>query len=195
MNWQSVSGQQGRRYEDTCAKALQDAGFVIDRLYQEIYDAGVEVAIIATNRHDISFYVLCTGTRPGARRTAAIKQAVAAAYALQRQGWGPVLLLTAQLSQPPRAQTLLGLGLALVLFDAVPVALAPLPQLRATAGYARLAWLADAPEADLRRDLAARRLTLRRAAPDARGAARAGAGQQLSWWQQLSALLGQEGQA
>ena len=194
MNFQSVSGQQGRLYEDQCRAALHAAGFAIDQIHQEIAEAGVDVDIIATNRHDISFYMTCKGSlrgvRPGARRTDTLKKALAEAWALQHHGWGPVLLLTSHLPRTPRARALLATGLAGVLFDAVQLVMAPLLDLQATPGYRRLAWLADAPEADLCRDLAERRLALpapRRRPAYAPWVGRLARPRQLSLWQELAA--------
>jgi hypothetical protein len=72
-NFQSSSRQQGEWFEATCRQVLEAAGFTVDAVHQAIDDAGVEVDIIATNQHAISFFITCKGSyrgrRPGVRRT------------------------------------------------------------------------------------------------------------------------------
>lgn len=151
VNFQATSKQQGDMFEDISVKVLTDAGFRIDAQRERIHDAGVEVDIIATNRHEISFYITCKGSyrgkRPGSKRTDTLKKAIAEAVMLNHQGWGPVLLLT---SHKPTA----GAGDAMmnnidpeILFDVIE----PMND------FKRLAWLAEADEAALRHDLQSRR--------------------------------------
>ena len=151
MHYQASSRRQGAWFEDTCRQILEAAGFTIDGVRQFFPDAGVEVDLIATNLHAISFYITCKGSyrgdRPGARRTDTLKKAIAEAYALHQQGWGPVLLLTSHLPNTRSGRALLASVDPEVLFDTIN----PLASDR------RLRFLASADEARLREDLAARR--------------------------------------
>ncbi len=162
MNYQSSSSRQGAWFEATCRQILEAAGFAVAAVHQRIADAGVEVDLIGTNRHEISFFFTCKGSyrgrRPGVRRTDTLKKAIAEAYALHQQGWGPVVLLTSHLPNTAGGRTLLASVDPAVLFDAIEL----------PANGARLEWLAHAPEDELRRDLAARR-SLFNAGKPARG--------------------------
>ena len=151
MNFQAASRRQGLWFEELCRAILIDCGFTIDGEHVDFTDAGVEVDLIATNRHAISFYITCKGSyrgrRPGVQRTDTLKKAIAEAQALHAQGWGPILLLTSHLPNTHSGRALLASVDPEVLFDAID----PLHNAR------RLRWLAGADEATLRRDLDARR--------------------------------------
>ena len=111
----------------------------------------MEVDLIATNHHDISFYITCKGSyrgvRPGVQRTYTLKKALAEAQALHTQGWSPILLLTSHLPNTRTGRELLASVDPEVLFEAID----PLHNAR------RLRWLAQADEEALRRDLDGRR--------------------------------------
>jgi hypothetical protein len=144
------SPEYGLGFGEDCRRALQAAGFTVDRAGQFFADAGVHVDIVATNRQAISFYITCKGVRAGSRTGApsatAFRKAVAQARALTDQGWGPVLLLAAHAAQAravpgsePRVDPE-------VIFDVLD----PYTDGR------RLRWLANADERQLRADLARR---------------------------------------
>jgi hypothetical protein len=146
-NFQSSSRQQGDWFEATCRQILEAAGFTVDAVHEVIDDAGVEVDIIATDQHTISFFITCKGSyrgrRPGTRRTDTLKKAIAEAYALHQRGWGPVLLLTSHLPDTPTGRALLETVDPDVLYDAISV----------LEGERRLRWLAEADERQLVADL------------------------------------------
>ena len=151
MNFQAVSRAQGLWFENLCRAILIDCGFIIAGEHVDFAEAGVEADLIATNRHDISFYITCKGSyrglRPGVQRTDTLKKALAEAQALHGQGWSPVLLLTSHLPNTRTGRELLASVDPEVLFDAID----PLHNAR------RLRWLAGADEEALRRDLEGRR--------------------------------------
>ncbi len=159
MNFQAASRTQGLWFEDLCRAILVDCGFTIDGEHVDFTDAGVEVDLIATNRHAISFYITCKGSyrgqRPGVQRTDTLKKALAEAQALHAQGWGPILLLTSHLPNTRSGRELLAGVDPEVLFDAID----PLHNSR------RLRWIARADEAALRRDLDERRSLFTMAKP------------------------------
>jgi hypothetical protein len=150
-NYQAAGREQGDLFEEMSAQALSLAGFTIDARRERFGDAGIEVDIIATNEAGISFYITCKGSwqgsRPGCERTDTLKKALAEAMLLHQHGWGPVLLLTSHRPTTPSGTAMLQSIDPEILFDAVN----PL-----TDGK-RLRWLAQATEADLARDLNARR--------------------------------------
>lgn len=162
MNYQSSSSRQGAWFEATCRQILEAAGFAVDAVHQRIEDAGVEVDLIGTNRHEISFFFTCKGSyrgrRPGVRRTDTLKKAIAEAYALHQQGWEPVVLLTSHLPNTAGGRALLASVDPAVLFDAIEL----------PTNAARIEWLARSSEEELRRDLAGRR-SLFNAGKPARG--------------------------
>lgn len=150
-NFQATSKQQGDWFEQTSKQVLVDAGFRVDALRERIHDAGVEVDIIATNRHEISFYITCKGSyrgnRPGAKRTDTLKKAITDALMLHHQGWGPVLLLTSHKPSGGAGKAMVGNIDPEILFDIIdPIA-----------DFKRLEWLADANEYELRSDMYKRR--------------------------------------
>ena len=98
-NFQSLSGQQGRDFEETCVKALEFAGWeIVDR---RVSLPTVEIDIIATNNDGISFYITCKGSirgpRPGFKRTDTIKKAIAEAHFIKYEGFAPVLVMASPL--------------------------------------------------------------------------------------------------
>jgi len=151
VNFQAASRSQGIWFENLCRAILIDCGFTIAGEHVDFAEAGVEVDLIATNRHDISFYITCKGSyrgiRPGVQRTDTLKKALAEAQALHTQGWSPILLLTSHLPNTRSGRELLASVDPEVLFDAID----PLHNAR------RLRWLAQADEEALRRDLDGRR--------------------------------------
>jgi hypothetical protein len=151
VSFQAASRTQGIWFEDLCRAILIDCGFIIDGQHVEFGDAGVEVDLIATNRHAISFYITCKGSyrgkRPGVQRTDTLKKAIAEAQALHAQGWGPILLLTSHLPNTRSGRALLASVDPEVLFDTID----PLHNSR------RLRWMAGSDEETLRRDLEERR--------------------------------------
>ncbi len=159
MNFQAASHAQGVWFENLCRAILIDCGFTIDGEHVDMPDAGVEVDLIATNRHAISFYSTCKGSyrgqRPGVQRTDTLKKALAEAQALHAHGWSPILLLTSHLPNTRTGRQLLASMDPEVLFDAID----PLHNAR------RLRWLAQADEEALRRDLESRRSLFTMAKP------------------------------
>lgn len=157
--FQAVGKQQGDWFEESSRRVLEDVGFSIDARRVLIADAGVEVDIIATNRHQISFYFTCKGSwrgaRPGARRTDTFKKAVAEALMLHSQGWGPVVLLTSHKPDTPAGRAMLANVDPEIMFDVIE----PFKEAR------RLAWLATATEQQLRQDLQQRRSLFQIARP------------------------------
>lgn len=157
--FQAVGKQQGDWFEESSRRVLEDVGFSIDARRELIADAGVEVDIIATNRHQISFYFTCKGSwrgaRPGARRTDTFKKAVAEALMLHSQGWGPVVLLTSHKPDTPAGRAMLANVDPEIMFDVIE----PFKEAR------RLAWLATATEQQLRQDLQQRRSLFQIARP------------------------------
>lgn len=145
-DFQSKGKQQGDLFEKECQQALELAGFEIVDTLVDFIDAGVEVDIIATNQHAISFYITCKGSiqgdRPGCIRTDTLKKAIAEAYCLTQAGWGPVLLLTSHLPTMGRGVTMLKLVARSVLYDSLVPSQA----------WRRLSWMAKATELELRQD-------------------------------------------
>lgn len=150
-NFQATGKVQGDWFEQTSQQILSDVGFTIDAIRERIEDAGVEVDIIATNQHAISFYITCKGSwrgdRPGARRTDTFKKAYSEAAMLHAQGWGPVLLLTSHKPDTKSGLAMLGNVDPEIMFDVID----PVKDAK------RLQWLANASEAELRADLQRRR--------------------------------------
>lgn len=100
-NFQREAGIQGKWFEDTCEKALKYAGFTVVGRRERFDDAEIEVDLIATNRHEISFYVDCKGSlqgdRPGLIRTDTLKKGICELFMLNRCGWGPLVLMASHI--------------------------------------------------------------------------------------------------
>ncbi len=158
-SFQATGRQQGDWFEETSRRLLIDAGFRIDACHDRIADAGVEVDIIATNQHKISFYITCKGSyrgdRPGAKRTDTFKKAMAEALMLHHQGWGPVLLLTSHKPSTPSGKAMMDNVDPEIMFDIID----PIKD------FKRLTWLAAADESALRNDLQQRQTLFRTARP------------------------------
>lgn len=150
-NFQADGKKQGDWFEKTSQDILESVGFTIDGVRERFADAGVEVDIIATNKHGISFYITCKGSwqgdRPGARRTDTFKKAISEALMLHMQGWGPVLLLTSHKPSTPSGLAMLANIDPEIMFDVID----PINDSK------RLQWLASATEDALRQDLRRRR--------------------------------------
>lgn len=151
MNSPAARQSEGARFAKLCRAILRDCGFTIDGEQVDFAEAGVTVDLVATNRHALSFYIICRGSyrgrQPGLQRRTTLVQTLAGAQGLHTHGWGPVLILTSHLPSTRGGQALLA-GVALeVLFEAIDV-------LR---NSRRLRWLANADEATLRCELDARR--------------------------------------
>lgn len=102
-NFQQLGPEQGQWFEDTCVKSLEYAGFTVNARRQHLTGVEVEVDIIATNTHAISFYIDCKGSlqgeRPGLIRTDTLKKAIAELLLLHHGGWGPLLLMASHIPE------------------------------------------------------------------------------------------------
>jgi Holliday junction resolvase-like predicted endonuclease len=86
--FQSAASEQGRSFHSDCLNALKYAGFDIVHPHGlVINEVGIEIDIVAQNRHDITMFFECKGSlrkskkdRPGLERTDTLKKAIANAY-------------------------------------------------------------------------------------------------------------------
>lgn len=144
MHFQHLSGEQGRWFEDTCRNALRWVGFELMDGRQAFPDIGVEVDIVATNRHGVSFFCSCKGSlrgnRPGLKRTDTVKKAIADVVLLHEFGIGPILLMASHLPNQGAAAAMLTTAQRIVPFEIID----PLQD------FNRLLQLVDADEPKLR---------------------------------------------
>jgi len=146
-NFQSLAGQQGRDFEETCIKALMFAGWeIVDR---KVSLPTVEIDIIANNHEEISFYITCKGSirgpRPGFKRTDTIKKAIAEAYFIHHEGFSPVLIMASPLptSEVGRATAMIKALDRNFVYDII----------NPYSDGKRLKWMFNATEDELRADI------------------------------------------
>lgn len=150
-NFQRLASEQGREFRDLCLKALGRAGFEELRTEEEFPDVGIQLDIVATNRHGISIAIECKGSmmgdRPGSKRTDTVLKAIGEAFLLRQSEQGslfpPMMLMTSHVASANAPRHMLGSVPVSVIVDV----LNPYNHAR------RLAWWASATEADIARHI------------------------------------------
>jgi hypothetical protein len=144
-SFQSLSVKQGAIGEDLAAIRVVDAGFEINGIKVSL--PGVEVDIVATNKHDISFYLSVKaswrGDRQGLKRTDTLAKAIAEALMINLNGLSPVLFITSHNPKGGRGAERMKLLPRDIVFDSIEL----------HNDSSRLNWLASATERDLEKDL------------------------------------------
>jgi hypothetical protein len=115
-NFQGLSSEQGRDFRDQCVKALLYNEFVSASIEEKFVDVGIQLDIIATNKHGISLAIECKGSmrgdRPGSRRTDSVLKAVGEAYLFRQSEaaamFPPMLLMTSHIADDKAARAMLG---------------------------------------------------------------------------------------
>jgi Holliday junction resolvase-like predicted endonuclease len=86
-DFQAAASEQGEAFSRDCVMALKYAGLDILNTKYNVSYVGIEIDIVAQNRHGIDMYFECKGSlrkkntdRPGLERTDTAKKAIANAY-------------------------------------------------------------------------------------------------------------------
>ena len=146
VNFQAEASKQGRIGEDLAEIRLRDAGFTITD--KRTHLRGVEIDIVAENRHGIAFFFSVKaswrGDRQGLKRTDTLKKAIAEAYIFRLLDNGsPFVVIT---SHKPSS------GIGLEMLKMIPRELF-FDVILLTNDSKRLRWFANATERDLENDL------------------------------------------
>lgn len=150
-NFQGMSSVQGALFVENSLQALRLAGWQIIDTKKKIESVGIEVDIVAENRHDITFFFECKGSlqgdRPGSKRTDTLKKAIASGYLFslsdEFQCTAPLILLTSHLPEKGSGIGMLSRLPRTVFFDV----------LNPWNHGKRLAWIANADDVDLELDM------------------------------------------
>ena len=123
-NFQSLASKQGYIVEEISDIRFVDAGFEIADKKVDL--GSVEVDRIYTNKNGISFYTTIKGSfrgkRPGIVRTDTLKKAVAEAFFIGKEGWGPVLLVTTHIPKRGRGAKMLKIAEEELFFAIINIA-------------------------------------------------------------------------
>jgi len=152
--FQAASSEQGEMFHSQCLVALKYAGFDIEKSRYRVASVGIEVDIVASNKHGITMFFECKGSirksgndRPGLERTDSIKKAIANAYLFslsdEYETCSPLIILASHLSSD-------GAGIAML--NAVPRNVI-LDVINPNEHGDRLQWLAGADSDDLESDM------------------------------------------
>jgi Holliday junction resolvase-like predicted endonuclease len=83
-NFQGMGPKQGEAFEKSSVVALEAHGFTVLGRKVKMTDIGIEIDIVAENKHGVTMRFECKGSlqgdRPGAKRTDTLKKAICDAY-------------------------------------------------------------------------------------------------------------------
>ncbi len=116
QNFQRLASEQGKEFRDLCVKALTRTGFAEVVTEVKFSDVGIQLDIVANNRHGIALAIECKGSmlgdRPGSRRTDTVLKAIGEAYLLSRsqlaESFPPMILMTSHVAEDKAARAMLG---------------------------------------------------------------------------------------
>lgn len=142
-NFQGLAVSQGRIGEDLAQLRLRSYGFRIEGV--RVPWPGVEVDVIATNKHDISFYFTVKaswrGDRQGCKRTDTLKKAICDCLMIHLNVGSPGIIITSHKPVDGRGLDMVRMVPRHILLDIIEL----------NNDGKRLKWLATADEEELDR--------------------------------------------